>query len=211
VVGLSNLKSGNSAERGAGILAFHLMQGRLKKLLWLRHRGIIDAMNPHGGVAMAQMGFFDLSDRYAGLDAKKDPLVLIDAVVPWEEFRPTLEQVWRRPAAERKSRGRAQADGRRADVQHAGAERALKPVRRPDRVSGARSAVVHAVSRPWAGGPCARRQDGLAVSRGSGEGGHGGGAVHAVWSYSIGFISGGSFHVRVSSIMSLGRGQQTLR
>jgi hypothetical protein len=26
---------------------------------------------------MAQMGFFDLSDRYASLDAKKDPLVEI--------------------------------------------------------------------------------------------------------------------------------------
>jgi len=36
---------------------------------------------------MAQMGFFDLSDRYASLDAKKDPLLEIDAVVPWEEFR----------------------------------------------------------------------------------------------------------------------------
>lgn len=56
------------------------------------------------GVTMAQMGFFDLSDRYASLDAKKDPLVEIDAVVPWEEFRPTLERVWRKPEAERKSR-----------------------------------------------------------------------------------------------------------
>ena len=53
---------------------------------------------------MAQMGFFDLSDRYASLDAKKDPLVEIDAVVPWEEFRPALERVWRKPDAERKSR-----------------------------------------------------------------------------------------------------------
>ena len=53
---------------------------------------------------MAQMGFFDLSDRYASLDAKKDPLVGIDAVVPWEELRPTLEGVWRKPDAERKSR-----------------------------------------------------------------------------------------------------------
>jgi len=53
---------------------------------------------------MAQMGFFDLSDRYASLDAKRDPLVEIDAVVPWEEFRPTLERVWRKPDAERKSR-----------------------------------------------------------------------------------------------------------
>jgi len=33
------------------------------------------------------------------VDAKKDPLVSIDAVVPWEEFRPTLEQVWRKPRA----------------------------------------------------------------------------------------------------------------
>lgn len=30
-------------------------------------------------VAMAQMGFIDLSDRYASLHAKKDPLVDIDA------------------------------------------------------------------------------------------------------------------------------------
>lgn len=50
------------------------------------------------------MGFFDLSDRYASLDAKRDPLVEIDVVVPWEEFRPTLERVWRKPDEERKSR-----------------------------------------------------------------------------------------------------------
>ena len=60
---------------------------------------------------MAQMGFFDLSDRYASLDAKKDPLVEINAVVPWEEFRPMLERVWRKPDAERKSRaGRKPTD-----------------------------------------------------------------------------------------------------
>jgi IS5 family transposase len=53
---------------------------------------------------MAQMGFFDLSDWYASLDAKKDPLAEIKAVVPWEEFRPLLEQVWRKPESERKSR-----------------------------------------------------------------------------------------------------------
>jgi IS5 family transposase len=53
---------------------------------------------------MAQMGFFDLSDRYASLDSKRDPLLAIDAVVPWEEFRPVLEGVWRKYAARRKSR-----------------------------------------------------------------------------------------------------------
>lgn len=53
---------------------------------------------------MPQMGFFDLSDRYASLDAKKDPLVEINAVVPWEGFRPLLERVWRKPEGDRKSR-----------------------------------------------------------------------------------------------------------
>jgi hypothetical protein len=31
------------------------------------------------------------------LDAKKDPLVEIDTVVPSQEFRPALERVWRKP------------------------------------------------------------------------------------------------------------------
>ena len=53
---------------------------------------------------MAQLGFFDLSDRYASLDAKKDPLIEINAVVPWDEFRPLLERVWRKPDEDRKSR-----------------------------------------------------------------------------------------------------------
>ena len=76
---------------------------------------------------MAQMGFFDLSDRYASLDAKKDPLLEINSVVPWEEFRALLEQVWRKPDEDRKSRaGRKPMDA--ADVQDAGSERALQPV-----------------------------------------------------------------------------------
>ena len=53
---------------------------------------------------MVQMGFFDLSDRYSSLDAKKDPLVEINAVVPWEEFRPALDRVWRKPDQDHKSR-----------------------------------------------------------------------------------------------------------
>ncbi len=52
---------------------------------------------------MGQMGFFDIAKRYAGLDAKNDPLLKIDAVVPWEDFRPRLEGAWRKPAADRKS------------------------------------------------------------------------------------------------------------
>ena len=37
------------------------------------------------------------------LDAKNDPLVKIDEVVPWEDFRPRLEAAWRKPAEDRKS------------------------------------------------------------------------------------------------------------
>jgi len=82
-------------------------------------------MNWHLGVTIAQMGFFDLSDRTARLDAKKDPLVEIDAVVPWEEFRPSPERVWRKPDGDRKSRAGCQADGHGADIQDAGSERTL--------------------------------------------------------------------------------------
>ena len=53
---------------------------------------------------MGQMGFFDVAQRYAGLDAKNDPLVKIDGLVPWEDFRPRLDAAWRQPAEERKSR-----------------------------------------------------------------------------------------------------------
>ncbi len=52
---------------------------------------------------MGQMGFFEVADRYAGLDAKKDPLARIDALVPWEHFRPRLEAVWRVRPEDRKS------------------------------------------------------------------------------------------------------------
>lgn len=52
---------------------------------------------------MSQLGFFDIANRYAGLDAKNDPLVKIDAVVPWENFRPRLEAAWRKPPEARKS------------------------------------------------------------------------------------------------------------
>ena len=53
---------------------------------------------------MGQMGLFDVSQRYAGLDAKDDPLVKLNETVPWEDFRGRLEAVWRRPPETRKSR-----------------------------------------------------------------------------------------------------------
>lgn len=39
---------------------------------------------------MKQPGFFDLSDRYDRLDTKPDPLVALNKLVPWEDFRPRL-------------------------------------------------------------------------------------------------------------------------
>ena len=53
---------------------------------------------------MGQMGFFDLGNRYTGLDAKNEPLLKIDGVVPWEDLRARLEAVWRRADKVRKSR-----------------------------------------------------------------------------------------------------------
>ena len=53
---------------------------------------------------MGQMGFFDLGNRYTGLDAKNEPLLKIDGVVPWEYLRARLEAVWRRADKVCKSR-----------------------------------------------------------------------------------------------------------
>ena len=41
---------------------------------------------------------------YSGLDAKNEPLLKIDGVVPWEDLRARLEAVWRRADKARKSR-----------------------------------------------------------------------------------------------------------
>jgi hypothetical protein len=79
---------------------------------------------------MVQMGFFDIANRYAGLDAKNDPLARIDEVVPWEALRPRLETVWRRAPEERKSPAPAEALGRGGDVQGDRSLRALQPVGR---------------------------------------------------------------------------------
>jgi IS5 family transposase len=57
---------------------------------------------------VGQLGFFDLSRRYEGLDGKNDPLVPIATLVPWESFRPKLMAALikgelRKDNAERKS------------------------------------------------------------------------------------------------------------
>src|SRR5215212_6199120 len=52
---------------------------------------------------MGQPGCFDLGERYRGLDAKKDPLVVLNAVVKWEELSDQLSAVWRKLEEERKN------------------------------------------------------------------------------------------------------------
>ena len=43
---------------------------------------------------MGQMGFFDLGNRYSVLDAKNEPLLKIDGVVPWEDLRGCCHGNW---------------------------------------------------------------------------------------------------------------------
>ena len=79
---------------------------------------------------MGQIGFFDLSKRYTGLDAKNEPLAKIDEVVPWEDFRGCLDAVCRRSDKARQVAGGTQAVGRGGDVQDDHSERTLQSVGR---------------------------------------------------------------------------------
>ena len=40
-----------------------------------------------------QTGFFDWHDRLGKLDKNEDPLLQLDKLIDWEQFRPTLEQI----------------------------------------------------------------------------------------------------------------------
>ena len=46
---------------------------------------------------MGQQGFWDFEARHQKLQAKKDFLVYLDEVVPWESFRAILEQIYDTP------------------------------------------------------------------------------------------------------------------
>lgn len=41
---------------------------------------------------MMQYGFFDLQNRYEQLSQEKDPLVKLNEIIPWQEFRPLLRK-----------------------------------------------------------------------------------------------------------------------
>ena len=73
---------------------------------------------------MSPMGFFDVDNRYVASDAKNDPLVRINALVPWETFRSRLEEVWRKPAD--KSKSNAGCDARHSAGQSRGTKQRIR-------------------------------------------------------------------------------------
>jgi transposase, IS5 family len=58
---------------------------------------------PDVGAMMNQPGFFDVDQRLEAISAKGDPLNTIDAAVPWESFRASIEAVTVTRPEERKS------------------------------------------------------------------------------------------------------------
>ena len=112
---------------------------------------------------MAQMGFFDVEKRYAALDAKNDPLVKINAVVPWEAFRSRLEKVWRKPADKRKSNAGCKPWDAIVMFKAIVSVCPLQSVGRSGGVPEARPPLLCALpgSGPWR--QSARRQDRVAV------------------------------------------------
>jgi transposase, IS5 family len=58
-----------------------------------------------------QPGFFDVDRRLEAISAKGDPLETIEAIVPWESFRATIEEATVTKPEDRKSNaGRAGYD-----------------------------------------------------------------------------------------------------
>lgn len=46
---------------------------------------------------MSQPGFWDWEERQAKLNQKRDLLVRLNEIIPWEAFRPTLERIHDKP------------------------------------------------------------------------------------------------------------------
>src|SRR3954466_3737928 len=113
---------------------------------------------------MGQRGFFDLDERYRGPDAKKDPLVFLNEVVPWEDFRARLSAVWRKPDEERKN-----AAGRKpwdeTVIFKTLVLQALYNLSDDQVEDQIRDRFVHALPGTGPRGSGARRYDCLAVSR----------------------------------------------
>jgi transposase, IS5 family len=62
---------------------------------------------------MTQPGFFDLNRRYESLDAKPDPLVALNELIPWESFRTKLRSALEETGQRATREARKSAAGRK--------------------------------------------------------------------------------------------------
>ena len=119
---------------------------------------------------MDQLGFFDADKRLQALSARGDPLEAIDHLVPWESFRAEIQAVVLIPDELKKS-----SAGRKPfDAILMFRMLVLQPrstICRTSRgISGARPAVVLALSGARDRGQHSGRYDALAVPREAGQG-----------------------------------------
>src|SRR6476661_653600 len=116
---------------------------------------------------MGQLGFFDADKRLQALSARGDPLEAIDHLVPWESFRAEIEAVVLTPDELKKSSaGRKPFDA----ILMFRTTSAQQSVGRAGGISGARPAVVLALSGARDRGQHSGRHDALAVPREAGQG-----------------------------------------
>jgi IS5 family transposase len=62
---------------------------------------------------MSQPGLFDVVRRYESLDVKPDPLVALNELIPWEEFRPRLRAALEEAGLRAKAEARKSPAGRK--------------------------------------------------------------------------------------------------
>ncbi|WP_250565560.1 hypothetical protein [Adonisia turfae] len=55
---------------------------------------------------MGQQGFWDVETRHQKLESKKDLLICLDEMIPWDEFREMLESVYAQPRKRKAGRPR---------------------------------------------------------------------------------------------------------
>ena len=122
---------------------------------------------------MGQLGFFDLIRRYESLDEKRDPLVAIAAMVPFESFRSKLKAALIKGELRTSDATRRSLAGRKPwdEVMIFKVLQALYNLSDDQAEYQLRDRLPYAVSRFGTGGYGSRRQDFVALSRGLGKAG----------------------------------------
>src|SRR6476646_7504823 len=119
---------------------------------------------------MGQLGFLDADKRLEALSARGDPLEAIDHLVPWESFRAEIEAVVLTPDELKKSSAGRKPFDAILMFKDAGSTSAQQSVGRAGGISGARPAVILALSGARDRGQHSGRHDALAVPREAGQG-----------------------------------------